>query len=305
MKLDLQLNNSKDNVLSSNLYDNSLKNSLENALNNANSVLNYKHDERIFTAENENQIWDKSNDLLFYYASKNNLDNCENGKLYLVKNIDNENSIAYLTEYNSLTNEKQNIKTNLDCIPNNTRENSLLRKYSDKYVIDEKSIKEINTSMNLFKDELYSQQEKHLNAMRKEGNIYKINSKEDDCMSKYTELINTTTNEKFQEINFPHNLYHNVGEYVKYENGQYSIVQGTDKYVKSPYKYDFCELESCYNTRFGKIDERTWSMWNYKLEKMFNKASNSNNIANIFTDIRINSQIFFNRAINNLSRIFK
>lgn len=131
--------------------------------------------------------------------------------------------------------------------------------------------------MKNFFDDLNLNQKNYLERMRKDGNIYKIDYIEDDCESWYTTLINVETNEKFQEIDFPHDIFHNVGNYAKYENGRYIIVPNTDRYKEEPYTYEFCEREQCYYTRFGKIACNIMEKDNTKLEKLFIKAKQTNN----------------------------
>ena len=133
---------------------------------------------------------------------------------------------------------------------------------------------------------------------RKGESIYRIGCIEDDCETWYTTLINVDTNEKFQELDFPHDIFHDVGDYVKYENGQYSIVPGTSIYEKDPYFYEFCERDLCYHTRLGKIHESVWM--NYNLESLFNKAKDGEK--NWFKDVKLKAQIFVAKIANRFTK---
>ena len=140
-------------------------------------------------------------------------------------------------------------------------------------------------------------------SFKEDDGIYQIKSREDDCNYKYTELMDINTHNTFTETTIPHDIYHIAGDYVKYENGKFSIIDGMDKFTKTPYKYEFCELECCYYTRFGKIDEKVWHLWDYKLEKMFNKAwKNYETKNNLFTDIQIRTQIIINKIASRIIR---
>lgn len=305
MELELNLNEQKNEILGKEWYDDTFKQKLEDALKedilSLDSLSEYK-----YTSENLHVIFSKYRELnwkvKYDYANKDTVPNCENGKMYSIENIDKDNGLAELNEYDGITLSQQRLKVAINDLPSNINANMILRKKGDKYVADEITTVELYEEMKNFLDNMNLKQKQYLESMRKDGNIYKIDYLEDDCETWYTTLINVETNDKFQEVDFPHDIFHDVGDYVRYEDGNYSIVPETERYNEKPYMYEFCEREQCYYTRFGKIDCTTMEMNNEKLEKLFIKAKQTNNgEKNFFTDMRIKVQIFCNKVLDKLT----
>ncbi len=305
MDLELNLNEQKNDVLGGEWYNDAFKQKLDDALNE--NILSFDSlDEYKYTSENLDVIYNTYKELngkiKYDYANKNTMPNCEEGKMYSIQSIDKDNGIVKLNEYDGIKMSQQKICVNINEIPTNINANMFLRKKGDKYVVDEVTTVELYEKMKNFFNDLSSSQKEYLEGMRKDGNIYKIDYLEDDCETWYTTLINVETNEKFQEVDFPHDIFHDVGDYVKYEDGHYSIVPNTDRYDERPYIYEFCEREQCYYTRFGRIDCTTMEMNNEKLEKLFIKAKHTNNgEKNFFIDMRIKAQIFWNKVLGKLA----
>lgn len=305
MNLELNLNEQKNDALDNYWYDDAFKKKLDEALNE--DILSFDSlDEYKYTSENLDVIYNTYKELnekiKYDYANKNTMPNCEEGKLYSLQSVDKNNGIVKLNEYDGITMSQQKICVNINEIPTNINSNMFLRKKGDKYVADVVTTVALYEKMKNFFDDLNSTQKEYLESMRRDGNIYKIDYLEDDCETWYTTLINIETNEKFQEIDFPHDIFHDVGDYVKYEDGHYSVVPNTERYNERPYMYEFCEREQCYYTRFGKIDCTTMEMNNEKLEKLFIKAKQTNNgEKNFFTDMRIKVQIFCNKVLGKLT----
>lgn len=304
MELELNLNEQKNEILGKEWYDDTFKQKLEDALKedilSLDSLLEYK-----YTSENLHVIFSKYRELnwkvKYDYANKNTVPNCENGKMYSIESIDKNNGLAELNVYDGITLSQKRLKVAINDLPSNINANMILRKKGDKHVADEITTVELYEEMKNFLDNLNLKQKQYLESMRKDGNIYKIDYLEDDCETWYTTLINVETNEKFQEVDFPHDIFHDVGDYVRYEDGNYSIVPETDRYNEKPYMYEFCEREQCYYIRFGKIDCTTMEMNGEKLEKLFIKAKQTNNgEKNFFTDMRIKVQIFCNKVLGKL-----
>lgn len=309
MELELNLNEQKNEVLGKEWYDDAFKQKLEDALQEDILSFDYifKH---TYTDENLDIIFNKYNELdgktKYDYANKNAIPDCEKGKMYSVKSIDKDNGIAKLNEYDGITMSQKELYVSVNDLPFNISSNMFLRKKGDKYVADEVTTIELYEKMKDFFDDLNLKQKQHLESMRREGNIYRIDYIEDDCETWYTTLINVDTNEKFQELDFPHDIFHDVGDYVKYENGHYSIVPNTDRYREKPYAYEFCEREQCYYTRFGKVDYDVMGRDDCKLEKMFIKAKQSNNgKKNFFTDVKIKTHIFWSKILNTIENKHK
>lgn len=102
-----------------------------------------------------------------------------------------------------------------------------------------------------------AEQKEVLQNMRQERTIYKVTYLEGDCEDWRTELTNQETGEIFQELEFPHNIYHQVGvnSLVKYENGTYTVVEGTSVYDLYPNIIEnYCENEGVYITQNGKYE---------------------------------------------------
>lgn len=132
------------------------------------------------------------------------------------------------------------------------------RKVEGNYVFDKETTEKIYNEMTTFQNELIEEQNEILNDMRQEGAIYKVTYLEDDCEDWRTELTNQETGETFQELEFPHDIYHQVGvdSLVKYENGTYTVVEGTnisDLYSKDIKNY--CKIKDEFITPNGKIEE--------------------------------------------------
>lgn len=302
MELELNLNEQKNEVLGKEWYDDTFKQKLEEALQEEILSFDYifKH---TYTDENLDIIFNKYNELdgktKYEYANKNTVSDCEKGKMYSIKSIDKDNCFAKLNEYDGITMKQKELYARVNDIPSNINSNMFLRKKGDKYVVDEVTTIELYEKMKDFFDDLNLKQKQHLENMRKEGNIYRIDYIEDDCETWCTTLINVDTNEKFQELDFPHDIFHDVGDYVKYENGHYSIAPKTGRYQEKPYAYEFCEREQCYYTRFGKIDDEIMDRNDGKLEKMFIRAKQAGNgKRNFITDIKIKAQVFLNKILS-------
>lgn len=77
-----------------------------------------------------------------------------------------------------------------------------------------------------------------------------------DCKSWKTEL--SYNGETFQEIDIPHDVYHQIcpGSIIKYEKGQYVVVEGEsifDLYKNLPIDEQYCKMENVYYTPKGKL----------------------------------------------------
>lgn len=116
-------------------------------------------------------------------------------------------------------------------LPDGAGVNTVMRLKDNKYVIDEKATETITSEIteNAFK--ILKEQSNYLQNCRIEGNLYCITEDVYDRIY----LTNLNTNEKFEEVDFPKELFKeaNLGDIVKFENGTYEMV------IKSKYKKDF------------------------------------------------------------------
>lgn len=149
---------------------------------------------------------------------------------------------------------------------------------------EEKIEKNHSDNITDLKENLTTEQKEKLSRMRKEGAIYEVTSLSDDCEDWLTELTNKETGETFQELEFPHNIYHQVGvgSFVKYQNGTYNVVEGTSVYDIYPDTIEnYCENEGVYITKNGKYKtaDELYETLNYDNRNM-NKSKLLKNVFN-------------------------
>lgn len=253
MKLDLGLKLA-NNILQNKEISNFIQ-ELSNTLKD-NNVLVYKdYDSAKFTRENEEKIWDKKEKLISESIIENNIENADENKLY---EISYKNSKGYsIIEFDEKYSNRNTISVDNEKLPQNAETGMFFRKVGNNYVLDKVTTEKIYNEMTSFQNELVKEQKEMLNDMRQDGAIYKVTYLEDDCEDWRTELTNQKTGEVFQELEFPHDVYHQVGvdSLVKYENGKYSVVEGTSVYDLYPNIIEnYCENEGVYITQNGKCE---------------------------------------------------
>ena len=253
MKLDLGLKLA-NNILQNKEISNFIQ-ELSNTLKD-NNVLVYKdYDSAKFTRENEEKIWDKKEKLISESIIENNIENADENKLY---EISYKNSKGYsVIEFDEKYSNRNTISVDNEKLPQNAETGMFFRKVGNNYVLDKVTTEKIYNEMTSFQNELVKEQKEMLNDMRQDGAIYKVTYLEDDCEDWRTELTNQKTGEVFQELEFPHDVYHQVGvdSLVKYENGKYSVVEGTSVYDLYPNIIEnYCENEGVYITQNGKCE---------------------------------------------------
>lgn len=253
MKLDLGLKLA-NNVLQSKEISNFIQ-ELSNTLKD-NNVLAYKdYDSIKFTRENEEKLWNKKEKLISESITENNIGNAEENKLY---EISYKNSKGYgVIEFDENYSNRKSISVDNERLPQNVEKGMFFRKVNDNYVFDRVTTEKVYNEMKNYEKELMNEQNNTLKEMRKEGATYKVTYLEDDCEDWGTELTNIDTRETFQELEFPHDVYHEVGvnSLVKYENGKYSVVEGTSVYDLYPNIIEnYCENEGVYITKNGKYE---------------------------------------------------
>lgn len=140
------------------------------------------------------------------------------------------------------------------------------QKRGKEYVFDKKLTEKIYQEMQEFKNNLYKKQQEVLKNMRKEGAIYEVVCLQDDCENWRTELKNISTNEVFQELELPHDVYHQLcgDSLLKYENGEYKILKGTSLFDRYPNNENYCQIKSEHVKRDNSVI--------YKEPNIFSKA---------------------------------
>lgn len=251
-KLDLEINvgNNRTNEIEE------FTKELNNALKEDENLVYQGYDSRKFTNVNEERIWNKREELIREYINQNNINGADENKLYEItyKYSKGINVISYEGTYEN----RESLTVDSIELPENVYKGMFFRKVDGNYVFDKETTEKIYNEMTTFQKELIEEQNEKLNDMRQEGAIYKVTYLEDDCEDWRTELTNQETGETFQELEFPHDIYHQVGvdSLVKYENGTYTVIDGTnifDLYSKDVKNY--CKIKDEFITPNGKIEE--------------------------------------------------
>lgn len=243
-------------------------------------ILVYKgYDSRKFTNANEEKIWNKREELIEEHINENNINGTGDNKLYEIRG-DVAGGIGVL-EYNKTYDNTTYLTVKEAELPESVDKGMFFRKVDGNYIFDRETTEKIYNEMTNFQNELILEQKEVLNDMRKEGAIYKVTYLEDDCEDWRTELTNQETGETFQELEFPHDIYHQVGSnsLVKYENGTYTVVEGTSVYDLYPNIIEnYCENEGVYITQNGKYEtaEELYDSLNMNHEeKLLRKLTNA------------------------------
>ncbi|MBQ2937283.1 MAG: hypothetical protein IJE05_00120 [Clostridia bacterium] len=274
MELDLGINvgNNKNNEIEE------FTKELNNVLQEDKILVYQGYDSRKFTNVNEERIWDKREELITKSINENNINGADDNKLYEIRD-DVAGGIGVL-EYNKTYDNRTYLTVKETELPENVDKGMFFRKVDGNYILDKQTTEKIYNEMISFQNELILEQKELLNDMRQEGAIYKVTYLEDDCEDWRTELTKQETGETFQELEFPHDIYHQVGSnsLVKYENGTYTVVEGTSVYDLYPNIIEnYCENEGVYITQNGKYetsDELYESLNMNNEEKLMRKVTN-------------------------------
>lgn len=156
-----------------------------------------------------------------------------------------------LAEYSGNVKNRKFIDVNASDLMTNVKTGMFFTKNENSYIFDKEITEKISNEMGIFKDSLYKEQQDNLSKMRTENTMYKVVKLQDDCADWRTELENLSTNEVFQELELPHDIYHQIGvdSLLKYENGKYEVVSGTSVYDLYPHSENYCEIEGKYITK--------------------------------------------------------
>jgi len=237
------------------------------------------YDSRNFTNANEEKIWDKREELIGENINENNISGADENKLYEISYEYTKG--FYVIEYDGTYENRVSFTLDYAELPKDVKKGMFFRKVDGNYIFDRETTEKIYNEMTNFQNELILEQKEVLNDMRKEGTIYKVTYLEDDCEDWRTELTNQKTGETFQELEFPHDIYHQVGanSLVKYENGTYTVVEGTSVYDLYPNIIEnYCENEGVYITQNGKYEtaEELYDSLNMNHEeKLIRKVTNA------------------------------
>lgn len=196
-----------------------------------------------------------------------------NDSLYEVNNI--YSNKVELIEYRGDVKNRKFIKADSSELMNNLKTGMFFRKENGEYIFDKYVTEKIFNEMQIFKNSVYKAQQNNLCKMRTENAIYKVINLQDDCADWRTELKKLSTNEVFQELELPHNIYHQigVGSLLKYEDGKYEVLKGTSVYDLYPKSENYCEIQGKYITKnspsiLEKINENIFV-------KIYNKIINT------------------------------
>lgn len=273
---------------------------LNNVLQDDKILVYQGYDSTKFTNINEEKIWDKKEELIREYINENNINGADENKLY---EISYESSKGFnVIEYDETYENRTSFIVDFGELPKNVKEGMFFRKVDDSYILDEETTEKIYNEMINFQNDLIAEQKEVLNDMRQEGAIYKVTYLEDDCENWRTELTNQRTGEIFQELEFPHDVYHQVGvnSLVKYEKGIYTVVEGTGIFdLYSDNVKNYCEIEDKFITPNGKMgyNEFYTKEKNSNIESAFHK--NIKNIVEKFTNFAIEKLMdFIKEGIN-------
>jgi len=237
------------------------------------------YDSRNFTNANEEKIWDKREELIGENINENNISGADENKLYEISYEYTKG--FYVIEYDGTYENRVSFTLDYAELPKDVKKGMFFRKVDGNYIFDRETTEKIYNEMTNFQNELILEQKEVVNDMRKEGAIYKVTYLEDDCEDWRTELTNQETGETFQELEFPHDIYHKVGSnsLVKYENGTYTVVEGTSVYDLYPNIIEnYCENEGVYITQNGKYEtaEELYDSLNMNHEeKLIRKVTNA------------------------------
>ncbi len=245
MKLDLEREINHELLNNNELRE--LTKQLEETLKEDDVLVYQGYDYGKFTNENEEKLWQKERELIEKYIGNN--------KLYRVSVVVAEGRSVF--EYDGTYNNKKFLTASKTELLENVKEGMFFRKVDGNYIFDKVTTENIYNDMKIFEEELLNKQNEVLKSMRKEGAIYKVTHMDDDCAEWRTELTNQETGECFQELEFPHDVYHKVGvnSLVKYENETYKVLDGTSIYDLYPNVIEnYCEKEGVYVTKNAKYE---------------------------------------------------
>ena len=147
---------------------------------------------------------------------------CENSSegLYYVTYKYTDKDVYAVSEYNEEGKSNTSYLSESD-LPENIREDVVLKKENDKYIIDENATKSIIKQIEECAIEIANKQESQINNLRKENALYQVVG----FTSKGVTLSNLENNIKFEETEIKQDIKSKIGiDYIlKYSNSEYNI----------------------------------------------------------------------------------
>lgn len=204
---------------------------LKNSSSNKNQKDYFRRDDIQMTRETEEKLKETTENII-----RNHISN--DSPLYYV--LGKKGNTYNILEYSQSDKPYDYFNIKESELPYGTKEGEVFRKENNHYIIDSNITNEIMDN----KNNLLKEQEESLNNCRVDG-IYTVTGYEDDCETWQTFLTNKDTGITFQEIDMPHEIYHQIayGSELERKNGQYRVIPGTSSKDLYPNEKNFCEVE--------------------------------------------------------------
>lgn len=204
-----------------------LENEIKKGLHNRNTIelLESIENEKRTSLKSSLEMIDLKNEVITQYA-QNTLDE---GDLYYISYKGNVDGSYQVLKYGGENKKKFGV-LEID-LPDGAGVNTVMRLKDNKYVIDKKATEAITNEIVKSAYKILEKQSNYLQKCRIEGDLYCITEDVYDRIY----LTNLSTNEKFEEVNFPKELFDeaNLGDVIKFEKGTYETL------IKSKYKPGF------------------------------------------------------------------
>lgn len=141
-------------------------------------------------------------------------------ELYYITYKYTDKDVYAVSEYNEEGKSNTSYLSESD-LPENIREDVVLKKENDKYIIDENATKSIIKQIEECAIEIANKQESQINNLRKENALYQVVG----FTSKGVTLRNLENNIKFEETEIKQDIKSKIGiDYIlKYSNSEYNI----------------------------------------------------------------------------------
>lgn len=201
------------------VFDKSRNNILKSFNNEGvNTVVdNSPNNTQKISVRSKNEIKKQRDIIIKEYMKDNNI--CD---VYYIASTSLSKMYTYIVlKYSELGNSSMQIKVNE--LPRGANIGSVLTLKNTIYHIEQEITKEINKKINTMFEEVLNQQNKELQAYRKEGHIYTV---EEDANGR-TYLFDVTEQPDYaiEEVDFPSELLSCAceGAKFKYVNGQYVL----------------------------------------------------------------------------------
>lgn len=225
MKLDL-INNIVNDIKNNKFFLKELQNSIsKNKCLNCEKedipLTNPTHNEnRIITKYRDKMLIERAN-ILNSYAKQT----LSKGEMYYIYNKNSKIIDGYNLCICKEGMSHAIIEINKDNLPNKARTGSVLRKFGERYILDEEATKEVEEKICNMKAELLKEQTEYLKSKRVEGHIYEMSENDGDRAWLFD--ITSGSREGVEEIDFDIELLKTSkeGDLFIYQNGKYQKYQ--------------------------------------------------------------------------------